>query len=254
MDILPLRAFEDNYIWLIREGRHVVVVDPGDAAPVLEYLDREGASLQAILLTHHHGDHTGGVADLLRRQTVPVFGPADEAIDGVTHALRDGDTVALPSGAATFRVIEVPGHTRGHIAYYGCGALFCGDTLFGCGCGRLFEGTAQQMWSSLSRLAALPGDTLVYCAHEYTLSNIRFALAVESGNAVLAARADQVGQLRASNLPSVPFPLDMELATNPFLRCKEAAVVAAVERHARARLRETVEVFAALREWKNGFR
>jgi hydroxyacylglutathione hydrolase len=148
----------------------------------------------------------------------------------------------------------VPGHTRGHIAYYGGGALFCGDTLFGCGCGRLFEGTAPQMWSSLSRLASLPGDTLVYCAHEYTLSNIRFALAVESGNAALTARADEVAQLRARNLPSVPFPLSTELATNPFLRCKEAAVLAAAEKHAQVRLQETVDVFAALREWKNGFR
>jgi len=254
MDIIPLRAFEDNYIWLIRNGRHVAVVDPGDAVPVKDYLEREGASLQAILLTHHHGDHTGGVADLLRYQPVPVYGPAGEAIDGVSHALHEGETVTLHGCAAAFRVIGVPGHTRGHIAYYGGGALFCGDTLFGCGCGRLFEGTAPQMWSSLSRLASLPGDTLVYCAHEYTLSNIRFALAVESGNAALTARADEVAQLRARNLPSVPFPLSTELATNPFLRCKEAAVLAAAEKHAQVRLQETVDVFAALREWKNGFR
>jgi hydroxyacylglutathione hydrolase len=254
MDIIPLRAFEDNYIWLIRNGRHVAVVDPGDAVPVKDYLEREGASLQAILLTHHHGDHTGGVADLLRGHNVPVYGPAGEAIDGVSHALHEGETVTLPGCAAAFRVIGVPGHTRGHIAYYGGGALFCGDTLFGCGCGRLFEGTAPQMWSSLSRLASLPGDTLVYCAHEYTLSNIRFALAVESGNAALTARADEVAQLRARNLPSVPFPLSTELATNPFLRCKEAAVLAAAEKHAQVRLQETVDVFAALREWKNGFR
>ena len=254
MDIQALRAFEDNYIWLLRDGRRVVAVDPGDAAPVLRFLEDEDASLVAILLTHHHGDHTGGVDGLLARHRVPVYGPATESIAGITHPLQEGDTVSLPDLQAQLRVIEVPGHTRGHIAYYGHGALFCGDTLFGCGCGRLFEGTAAQMWASLSRLAVLPADTNVYCAHEYTQSNIRFALAVEPGNAALQARAGRVARLRAEGQPTVPFKLAEELETNPFLRGAQAEVAASAERHVGARLSGAGEVFAALREWKNGFR
>lgn len=254
MDIQALRAFEDNYIWLLRDGRRIVAVDPGDAAPVLRCLEEADAGLAAILLTHHHGDHTGGVGDLLARHPVPVYGPAGETIAGVTHPLREGDTVSLPDIQVQLRVLDVPGHTRGHIAYYGHGALFCGDTLFGCGCGRIFEGTAAQMWASLGKLAALPADTSVYCAHEYTQSNIRFALAVEPGNAALQARAASVSRLREAGLPTVPFRLAEELETNPFLRGAQAEVAASAERHAGARLSGAGEVFAALREWKNGFR
>jgi hydroxyacylglutathione hydrolase len=220
MDIQPLRAFEDNYIWLLRDGHRVVVVDPGDAVPVQRYLEEQGCGLAAILLTHHHGDHTGGVADLLSRASVPVFGPASEAIPGVSMPLRGGDSVPIPFPQGGFQVMDVPGHTRGHIAYFSNGILFCGDTLFACGCGRLFEGTAEQMWASLGNLAALPRDTLVFCAHEYTQSNIRFALAVEPGNAALQSRAGRVAQLRAGNRPTVPFTLAEELETNPFLRAK----------------------------------
>ncbi len=258
MDIQALHAFEDNYIWLLRDGRRIVVVDPGDEAPVLRYMAEENTSLAAILLTHHHGDHTGGVAGLLARHPVPVYGPAGEPIAGITHPLREGDTVALPGFQDRFRVIDVPGHTRGHIAYYGAhedhGALFCGDTLFGCGCGRLFEGTADQMWASLSKLAALPGDTRVFCAHEYTQSNVRFALAVEPGNTALRARAASVAQLRAEEQPTVPFTLAEELETNPFLRSAQAEVAAAAELHAGAKLSGAGDVFAVLREWKNSFR
>ncbi|MBE7459595.1 MAG: hydroxyacylglutathione hydrolase [Zoogloeaceae bacterium] len=254
MDIQSLRAFEDNYIWLLREGRRVVVVDPGDEAPVLRYLAEEDADLAAILLTHHHGDHTGGVAGLLARHPVPVFGPAGESIAGVSVPLREGDKIALPDFAAGLKVIDVPGHTRGHIAYYGEGALFCGDTLFACGCGRLFEGTAAQMWSSLGKLAALPPETNVYCAHEYTESNIRFALAVESGNAALLTRAGRVAELRRNLQPTVPFTLAEELATNPFLRSAQPEVARAAERHCGTALPGATEVFAALREWRNGFR
>lgn len=254
MDIQSLRAFEDNYIWLLREGRRVVVVDPGDEAPVLRYLAEEDADLAAILLTHHHGDHTGGVAGLLARHPVPVFGPAGESIAGVSVPLREGDKIALPDFAAGLKVIDVPGHTRGHIAYYGEGALFCGDTLFACGCGRLFEGTAAQMWSSLGKLAALPPETGVYCAHEYTESNIRFALAVESGNAALLTRAGRVAELRRNLQPTVPFTLAEELATNPFLRSAQPEVARAAERHCGTALPGATEVFAALREWRNGFR
>lgn len=254
MDIQPLHAFEDNYIWLLREGRHVVAIDPGDAAPVLNYLDEQGASLAAILLTHHHADHTGGVAGLLDRHPAPVFGPASEAIAGVSAPLRGGETVLLPELQGSFLVIDVPGHTRGHIAFYGHGALFCGDTLFACGCGRLFEGTAAQMWASLCKLTALPGDTQVYCAHEYTQTNIRFALAVEPDNAALLARAARVVQLRADNRPTVPFLLSEELETNPFLRSPQATVAASAERHCGVSLPTAARVFAALREWRNGFR
>lgn len=254
MDIQSLRAFEDNYIWLLREGRRVVVVDPGDEAPVLRYLAEEDADLAAILLTHHHGDHTGGVAGLLARHPVPVFGPAGESIAGVSVPLREGDKIALPDFAAGLKVIDVPGHTRGHIAYYGEGALFCGDTLFACGCGRLFEGTAAQMWSSLGKLAALPPETNVYCAHEYTESNIRFALAVESGNAALLTRAGRVAELRRNLQQTVPFALAEELATNPFLRSAQPEVARAAERHCGTALPGATEVFAALREWRNGFR
>jgi hydroxyacylglutathione hydrolase len=254
MDIQPLRAFEDNYIWLLREGRGVVVVDPGDETPVLRYLAAENASLVAILLTHHHGDHTGGVAGLIARHPVPVYGPAAESILGITVPLREGDTVAMSGFQHSLKVIDVPGHTRGHIAYYGGGALFCGDTLFACGCGRLFEGTAEQMWTSLNKLAALPPETRVYCAHEYTQSNARFALAVEPDNAKLRARANRVAQLRASRQATVPFTLEEELETNPFLRSTQPEVTAAAERFRGNRLSCPVEVFAALREWKNGFR
>lgn len=254
MDIQALRAFEDNYIWLLREGRRVVAVDPGDESPVLRYLAEENASLAAIFLTHHHGDHTGGVAGLLARHPAPVYGPAGESIACITFPLREDDTVALPGFQAQFRVIDVPGHTRGHIAYYGHGALFCGDTLFGCGCGRLFEGTAEQMWASLNKLAALPPDTNVFCAHEYTQSNIRFALAVEPNNIRLQQRADNVARLRAGQQATVPFSLAEERETNPFLRCTEPDVAAAAARHFGTMLAGPAEVFAALREWKNNFR
>lgn len=254
MDIQALHAFEDNYIWLLREGRHVVAVDPGDETPVLRYLAVEGAVLTAILVTHHHGDHIGGIAGLLAKHSVPVYGPAHEPIAGITDTMQEGDAIDLPGLSQSLRVLEVPGHTRGHIAFYGSGALFCGDTLFGCGCGRLFEGTAAQMWASLAKLAALPGDTRVYCAHEYTQSNIRFALAVEPGNARLRQRAERVALLRANSRPTVPFTLDEELETNPFLRSAEPEVAAAAARHGGTVLADPAEVFAVLREWKNSFR
>lgn len=254
MDIQALHAFEDNYIWLLRLGPHVVAVDPGDERPVLDYLAQEEASLAAILVTHHHGDHTGGIGGLLARHPVPVYGPADEPIAGVTQPLREGDAVGLPGFPAALRVLAVPGHTKGHLAYYGYGALFCGDTLFGCGCGRLFEGTAEQMWASLGKIAALPPETRVYCAHEYTQTNIRFALAVEPGNEKLKERARCVARLRAENRATVPFTLADEIETNPFLRCNRPEVAEAARRHCASMPASPAEVFAALREWKNDFR
>lgn len=251
--IVPIRAFQDNYIWCLRRGSVAVVVDPGDADPVLDYLSKEGLQLAAILTTHHHGDHVGGNTRLLSKYNVPVFGPARETIPGITRKLREGDAIEVPGLGLEFKVLDVPGHTAGHIAYYGEGVLFCGDTLFSCGCGRLFEGTAEQMHSSLSKFAALPGHTLVYCAHEYTLSNLRFARAADPGNPAIDEREASARAALASGSPSLPSTVAIELAANPFLRGGDAAVAASASRHAGRALTSPVEVFAALRKWKDGF-
>ena len=256
--IIPIPAFSDNYIWLVREGRHAAVVDPGDAAPVLAYLESEGLTLSAIVTTHHHGDHVGGNAALLARFPVPVFGPARETIPGRTHALAEGDEITVPGLGWKLRVLDIPGHTAGHIGYVGSdadgGVAFVGDTLFAGGCGRLFEGTPTQMADSLGKLAALPGSTRVYCAHEYTLANLRFALAVEPANTVLSERYRHDQDRRDRGLPTVPSTVAEERATNPFLRAGEPGVLAAAQAHAGRKLEDAVDVFAVLREWKNGFR
>jgi hydroxyacylglutathione hydrolase len=256
--IIPIPAFSDNYIWLLREGDRAAVVDPGDAAPVLAFLAAEGLSLRAILCTHHHGDHVGGVRALVERFPVPVFGPARETIPGRTVALADGDVVDVPGLPVRLRVLDVPGHTAGHIAYVGdvggTPVAFVGDTLFAAGCGRLFEGTAVQMSASLGRLAALPAATRVYCAHEYTLANLRFAAAVEPANAALRERILRDEATRAARRPTIPSTLRDELATNPFLRAAVPAVAAAAAARAGRALAGPVAVFAALREWKNEFR
>jgi len=257
-EILALHAFEDNYIWLLRAGGFVAVVDPGDAAPVFAHLERSGDRLCAILATHHHGDHVGGLAEILQRFPVPVFGPALEGIPGVSHPLAGGERIELPEMELEFEVISVPGHTRGHIAYYGPslhghGAVFCGDTLFGAGCGRLFEGTPAQMQESLAKLAVLPAPTLVYCAHEYTQSNLRFALAVEPGSIAVQRRSEHVAQDRAAGRATIPTSIHAELETNPFLRWDAPAVrAAAASRLGRAPV-DAVETFTAIREWKNRF-
>ncbi len=252
LDIIRIPAFKDNYIWLLRKGASAVVVDPGDARPVLELLEREGLTLTSILVTHHHNDHQGGVADLLVRYPAEVFGPAAESITGITRPLRGGETISVASLGIGFRVFAVPGHTLGHLAYYGSGALFCGDTLFGAGCGRLFEGTPLQMHDSLSQLMKLPDQTAVYCAHEYTEANLRFALAVEPGNRHLRKRVDEVAVARAKGLATVPSTIELEKATNPFLRCMEPEIVASAQTKVGQVCKET-EVFTVLREWKNGF-
>jgi len=255
--IIPIPALRDNYIWVVREGRNAIVVDPGDAAPVLAWLSHEGVALKGILITHHHGDHVGGVAALTARHPVPVYGPAHESIPGRTHPVVEGDIVALPDVGLELSVLDVPGHTAGQVAYFGrCDGLpvtFTGDTLFTAGCGRIFEGTPAQMLASLSKLAALPGDTLVYCGHEYTLANLRFALAVEPGNPALLARQAREQAKRDLNLPTVPARMDEERATNPFLRAAEPDVFAAAAAHAGRPLADVVDSFATLREWKNGF-
>lgn len=253
LEIIGLPAFSDNYIWVVRKGPHAVVVDPGDAAPVRSALARMGASLVAILVTHHHPDHVGGVAELLTQGAVPVYGPAAEHIPVVDHPLVPGDVVRLPALEVDFDVIDVGGHTLGHIAYFGGGALFSGDTLFAGGCGRIFEGTPAQMWAAMGRLAVLPPQTRIYCAHEYTASNLRFARAVEPDNDLLRQREEQVTQLRLQGLPTVPSLLRVEQATNPFLRVAVPAVRRAAEQFQGAALADDTAVFAALREWKNRF-
>ncbi len=251
--IEPIPAFDDNYVWWLADGRAAVVVDPGDAAPVARRLSQTGLQLTAILVTHHHGDHVGGVEALVEATGAHVYGPAAEAIACVRTPLSAGDRIEVLGHS--FEVIDVPGHTRGHIAYYAprLAALFCGDTLFACGCGRLFEGTPQQMAESLGRLARLPGETSVYCAHEYTLANIRFALAVEPDNPRLAARGRACEAARVAGRPTLPSTIAEELATNPFLRCDVPALRARAERETPGAGASAVATFAALRAWKNRF-
>jgi hydroxyacylglutathione hydrolase len=255
--IIPIPAFADNYIWTLRENRSAVVVDPGDAAPVLDYLAREGLTLTAILATHHHNDHVGGVPALVQKFPVPVFGPANESIPDRTRALREGDVIDVPGLPVSLRVLDIPGHTAGHIAYFGevsgVRSVFCGDTLFAAGCGKLFEGTPQQMWTSLSALAALPDDTRVYCGHEYTLANLRFAQAVEPQNAALWDRQAREEGKRKQGLPTLPSTIGLERETNPFLRAPVPEVKAAAERHLGRPISGDVETFATLRAWKNAF-
>ncbi|MEO8740432.1 MAG: hydroxyacylglutathione hydrolase [Casimicrobiaceae bacterium] len=251
--IIPIPAFSDNYIWLLRDGNVAAIVDPGDAAPVIAYLESEGLALSAILATHHHGDHVGGIPALLARAKVPVFGPATEAIPGRTHALGEGDAIVVPGLDLRLSVLDIPGHTAGHIAFVGTGLVFSGDTLFAAGCGRLFEGSPTQMVSSLDKLAALPGDTAIYCGHEYTMSNLRFARAVEPDRAALLQRQTRDQAKRDRGVPTLPSTMAEELSTNPFLRCGEVTVRAAVEQHAGRALRDRVGVFAELRAWKNSF-
>ena len=251
--IVPIQAFKDNYVWTLRNDRYAAVVDPGEARPVLDYLQRERLQLAAILATHHHPDHVGGIAELVEHYRVPVFGPRHEPIATLTEPVSEGDRLSIPELDLSFEVLDIPGHTRAHIAYYGAGALFCGDTLFACGCGRLFEGTAEQMYSSLSKLAALPDDTKVYCGHEYTLANIGFARAVEPGNRALSAREERDRKLRDAGKPTLPSTLGDEKATNPFLRCREPAVIESANKYLGARIADPVRVFAAIRDWKNRF-
>ena len=253
LEIVPLPAFQDNYIWTLRDGKNAAVVDPGEARPVKEYLAREGLTLVAILATHHHPDHVGGIAELVAMTKVPVFGPKGEPIPELTHPVGQGDKVEISALDAVFSVLDIPGHTRAHVAYYGLDSLFCGDTLFACGCGRVFEGTAKQMLDSLSKLAALPDETRVYCGHEYTLANIKFAREVDPDNRLLAAREAKAAKLRAAGRPTLPSTLGEERATNPFLRCAEPAVVESANKYLGARIADPVRVFAAIREWKNRF-
>ncbi|MGA2780212.1 MAG: hydroxyacylglutathione hydrolase [Steroidobacteraceae bacterium] len=255
--VRPLRAFSDNYIWLIEAPQapgRVVVVDPGDAEPVFAELRRSGASLAAILLTHHHADHIGGVEALLGAATVPVLGPDDARIPAFARRLQDGESLQLPDLGLQFQILHIPGHTLSHIAFWGHGTVFCGDTLFSAGCGRMFEGTPVQMSTSLQRLSALPPETRVFAGHEYTAANLRFALAADPGNTAAARYRELVDALRAKDTPTLPSTIDLENRVNPFLRCDDAAIRAAAVKHAGKPLHDTAAVFAELRSWKDGFR
>jgi len=251
--VTALPAFSDNYIWLVSTGGdECAVVDPGAAEPVLQALKHEGLQLAHILITHHHPDHIGGVAELVAATGAVVYGPHDPRIPGQTRSFRQGERVGLDSLGLVFEVLEVPGHTSTHIAFHGHGCLFCGDTLFSVGCGRLFEGTAEQMQVSLDKLAALPPETRVYCAHEYTLSNCDFALAVEPDNPHLARRASAVEAARAAGRRTVPSTLAEELAVNPFLRSREPAVVQAARKR-NPQAAPGASTLAEIRAWKDAF-
>lgn len=252
--IHPILALSDNYVWAMLAGNRAVIVDPGDAAPVQTYLHKHGLRLAAILITHHHWDHTGGIKALKKEYDVPVFGSANEPIELMNIPLQEPNEVIIADFPLRFHVIDIPGHTLGHIAYYAENVLFCGDTLFAAGCGRVFEGTMAQMYSSLEKIAALPDDTNIYCAHEYTLNNLRFAKLVEPHNRDIDERIKSVSALREKNLPSLPSLLSDEKKTNPFLRCDVPDVIIAAEAHADCKLRIPVEVFGVLRKWKDGFR
>ena len=263
LEYVPVPAFQDNYIWVVSDGENAVAVDPGEAAPVREHLANRGLRLAAILLTHHHNDHVGGVAELLDEARVPVYGPAGEALgalDAAVTRVKGGDRVHLDAPRLDFDVLDVPGHTRGHIAYFqaadpsGTPHLFCGDTLFACGCGRLFEGTPAQMLASLDALAALPGETQVHCAHEYTLSNIRFARACDPHNDALLAWSREASSLRERGLPTLPTTIAQERAVNPFLRAGDAAVQATLATQLHETVTDRLAAFTLMREWKNRFR
>lgn len=252
LTIAPILAFEDNYIWLLHNGREAVAVDAGDAEPLLAYLASHDLRLIGVLDTHHHGDHTGGNDDLLRHiPGLAIYG--DRRIETVNRPVGAGETIAFPMLPLSLEVLGVPGHTADHLAYYGANSLFCGDALFACGCGKLFEGTPPQAYASLQKIAALPDATMVYPAHEYTLENIRFAKLVEPENEALRARETRDRESREHDLPTLPASLALEKNTNPFLRCSAPSVRQAASRIKGRQLDDPVSVFAALREWRNTF-
>ena len=263
LQVWPIPAFDDNYIWCIHDGKSAIVVDPGDFAPVNEYLVRSELQLTGILITHHHADHTGGILSLLQSwgSQIPVYGPVGDNIPGRTQAAMEGDKIEIAHPRITLQVYEVPGHTLSHIAYFANmqanvvePMLFCGDTLFACGCGRLFEGTPTQMTQSLAKFAALPKNTLVYCTHEYTLSNIRFALAVEPDNLNLISWSQKAKELRDQGLPTLPTTIGQELQVNPFMRCDQREVISAAKTvSGQDSLPSPAHVLAVIRGWKDHF-
>lgn len=253
LTVTPIPAFNDNYIWALHDAGHAVLVDPGDAGPCIEFLEQNGLSLQAVLLTHHHSDHVDGVPALVERYRPRIYGSQLDTTPGITDPVSDGDQINIAELKLQFNVISTPGHTRGHIAYYDGHRLFCGDTLFACGCGRLFEGTPAEMLSSLNKLIQLPDITQVFCAHEYTLSNIRFAKTVDSMNSRLLEREQSEMTKRQAGHPTLPSTIALEKATNPFLRCHEPALIKAAQKILQRPPKDDVEVFATLRKAKDSF-
>lgn len=259
LEVTPIRAFHDNYLWLFRQtdSRECGIVDPGDAEPVLRHLQENDLELKVILITHHHADHTGGIRQLLEHYDAPVYGPASPNIPAVTHPLGENEQVSVLN--EEFQIIEIPGHTLDHIAYYSSESngrkpvLFCGDTLFAGGCGRVFEGTHTMMHNSLQKLARLDPDTSVYCAHEYTMANLNFARAVSPENMNLSERISLEQHKRDRDVPTVPTSIRVELETNPFLRCNDQELIAAASQHAGVNVESPEEVFAVIRGWKDSF-
>jgi len=255
----PIAALSDNYIWLIRQGDRAAVVDPGEASPVLAWLHAQGVALDAILLTHHHGDHVGGVLELVERYGCPVWGPARERLPHCDHPVGEGSRVQLPHLGIDLQVLDVPGHTAGHVAYVGKVpghplALFSGDTLFAGGCGRLLEGTPTQMYDSIGKFSYLPLETSIFCGHEYTLANLRWAKSVEGDNGALQETFLAAEAARAAGRPTLPSTIGQESATNPFMRTHLAQVAKAASQWAGHALDGPVDVFAALRAWKNDYK
>ena len=254
IEVFPISALRDNYVWVLADPDRgcAAVVDPGESDPVVAGLAERGLRLTAILITHHHPDHVGGVDALVERFGVPVYGPARESIPQRAHALAEGDVVELDCPAVRLRVLDIPGHTSGHIAYFGDGMLFSGDTLFAAGCGRVFEGTFEQMHEALGKLAALPGETRIYCGHEYTEANLRFASKAEPQNQAVAQRLRDVQAQRKRGECTLPSTMAQEWDTNPFLRSDQPNVIQNAERHAGHGLSSPVDVFATVRRWKDG--
>lgn len=253
--IHPISALKDNYIWGIVNTKKqcALIVDPGDAKPVIAWLKQHHLELNGILITHHHWDHVNGVTDLLKHSQVPVFGSTRSPFSELTHRVDEGQLVIINDAFPSFNVIAIPGHTLDHIAYYGDRILFCGDTLFAGGCGRLFEGTAEQLYASLQKICRLPDNTKIYCAHEYTVNNLRFAHTVEPRNKNITQRMEHVSALREKDTPSIPSLLLEEKQTNPFLRCEIPDIIEQVEKQMKRPLNCAIKVFSALREWKNVF-
>ncbi|NVK56705.1 MAG: hydroxyacylglutathione hydrolase [Alteromonadaceae bacterium] len=254
LTVSPIPAFDDNYIWCLHNEQYAVVVDPGDADPVLAFCEQHHLQLAAILITHHHRDHTGGIGKLTSTvNELPVIGPRGGHITGITKSVAQGDLVKLPLINREFSVLEVPGHTLDHIAFVGHNALFCGDTLFSAGCGRLFEGTPGQMHRSLNKIKRLPASTVIYCTHEYTQANVNFALAVEPDNSALLEYDQWVKDMRSQQLPTLPTLLATQITINPFLRCDITAVKESVIAQANTELSDEIAVFTHLRQWKDNF-
>ncbi len=253
--IIPIPALKDNYIWMLinSDNQHVAIVDPSEAQPVIDYMNQENLTPVAILITHHHWDHVGGIPDLVANYSVPVYTPATETVKFSTNLVTEGDKIELTELDIVLNVLDVPGHTAGAVAYYNEELVFSGDTLFTAGCGRMFEGTPKQMHHSLTKFKSLPDNTLLYCGHEYTEANLSFAGTVEPSNPDIQARLHEVQKLRKSGKPTIPSTLALEKKTNPFLRCEVDSVVQSASTHSGQTLTDSTQVFAAIRQWKDDF-